>query len=65
MQHISSPFKYSIIQEPVYHGTNQWFSKFTHSSDIGFHFGTEAAARDRMTKTGMVEFRISMAFPGS
>jgi len=36
----------------VYHGTNGLFDEFSHSSDIGFHFGTELAARDRAAKVG-------------
>ena len=65
MQHIISPFKYSLVQEPVYHGTNQWFSNFSHSVDIGFHFGTESAANDRIGRVGVVEFDIEENLPES
>ncbi|WP_455233387.1 ADP-ribosyltransferase-containing protein [Geopseudomonas aromaticivorans] len=36
----------------VYHGTDSVFEAFEHTSDIGFHFGTEVAARQRRARGG-------------
>jgi hypothetical protein len=36
----------------VYHGTNNIFTDFNRTGDIGYHFGTDVAARDRASKIG-------------
>lgn len=37
----------------VYHGSEEWFTTFRSTDDIGFHFGDEAAARERLEQTGV------------
>lgn len=38
---------------PAYHGTDTKFTVFEHSEDIGFHFGTAAAADGRIRQAGI------------
>ena len=38
---------------PAYHGTDTKFTVFEHSEDIGFHFGTAAAAEVRIRQAEM------------
>lgn len=42
----------------VYHGTNEFFSSFEHSSDIGFHFGTKSAALKRLKSIPRMDVSI-------
>jgi hypothetical protein len=42
----------------VYHGTDTEFDVFEISEDIGFHFGAQAAANDRISRAEMQEGRI-------
>lgn len=41
-----------------YHWTNNVFDSFSKTSDIGFHFGTEAAAKDRGSRIGGAEIGV-------
>lgn len=42
----------------VYHGTDSVFTKFSRTGDIGYHFGTEIAARDRAARVGGTEVLV-------
>ncbi|MDG2756005.1 hypothetical protein R7P80_03145 [Vibrio sp. 2092] len=42
----------------VYHGTNEFFTSFEHSSDIGFHFGTKSAALKRLKSIPRMDVSI-------
>lgn len=46
------------IPQPVYHGTDCCFEKFELSEDIGFHFGSAAAASARIEQAEMEEGRL-------
>lgn len=39
----------------VYHGSESSFSTFAFSEDLGFHFGTQEAAQERLSQTGIEE----------
>ena len=50
-------FQDSILHAPMFHGTGNYFDTFSHTTDIGYHFGTLNAAKDRMTTTGHVDLQ--------
>lgn len=52
----------SVISGPLYHSTSENFAQFEHtkSGDVGFHFGTKSAAKDRAKNIGTrIECKIS------
>jgi hypothetical protein len=46
-QYLDSVFPYSKVKDIVYHGSPNKFDKFE-IGDIGYHFGTKQAAKDRI-----------------
>ncbi len=42
----------------LYHFTNEYFTEFSETKDIGFHFGTKSAATDRSKKISKPEYDI-------
>lgn len=47
----------------VYHGTTSFFTIFENTSDIGFHFGTREAAKDRLSKIHTFDVEIKHIQP--
>lgn len=48
----------NAVPPVLYHGTNTYFHAFSVSEDIGFHFGDEDAARDRMSRIGNAHVEV-------